>query len=152
MIDKKTESDIKSTKGFIEFWAKFHSIFTETLSKEIISNEDEAKFLETRDNIRAKYEELKSVLEFKYMPQARMTDPVDDVLKIGGIRLMSEKSLKRLSDDWRDSYIFLNNILERLKNKKKRLEEFNTVGVYLKRFVDVNTQKLASLFKKERIS
>jgi hypothetical protein len=150
MIDRKIEQDIKSLKSFMEFWTKFHSIFSESISKEIISQDDEAKFLETRDTIRAKYEELKGPFEFRYMPQSRLTDPVDDVLKIGGIRLMSEKGLKRLSDDWRDSYIFLNSIMERLKSKKKRLEEFNTVGVFAKRFFEVNSLKLAALFKKEK--
>lgn len=150
MIDRKTEEGIKALKSFIEVWAKFHAIFTESIAKEIISNDDEAKFLETRDMIRAKYEELKGSLEFKYMPQARLTDPVDDVLKISGIRLMSEKGLRKLSEDWRDSYIFLNSIQERLKSKKKRLEEFNTVGVFVKRMIEENGRKLASLFKKEK--
>jgi len=150
MIDRKTESDIKSIKSFMELWTKFHSIFTEALSREIISKDDEVKFLETRDMIKTKYEEMNKALEFKYMPHGRMTDPVDDILKISGIRLMSEKGLRKLNEDWRDSYIFLNNILERLKNKKKRLEEFNTVSVFFKRFLDVNSLKLAALFKKER--
>ncbi|MCM8790145.1 MAG: hypothetical protein NC938_00380 [Candidatus Omnitrophica bacterium] len=152
MIDRKTESDIKSVNGFLEFWMKFHSIFTETISKGIISVEEESKFLETRDMIKAKYEDLKKSLEFKYMPHGRMTDPVDDVLKISGIRFMSEKSLKRLNEDWRDSYVFLNNILERLKNKKRRLEEFNTVGVLMKRLLDASGAKLSALFKKGRSS
>ncbi len=70
------------------------------------------------------------------MPHSRFTDPVADVLSINGIRLMSEKNLKKLNDDWRDSYVFLNNIIERLKNKRKRLEQFNPVGVFLKRFFE----------------
>ena len=79
---------------------------------------------------------MKNNLEFKYMPHARLTDPVNDILSLNTIRLMSEKNLKKLNDDWRDSYIFLNNILERLKNKKRRLEQFNPVSVYLKRFFE----------------
>jgi hypothetical protein len=150
MIDKKIESDIKSVKGFIEFWTKFHSVFSEALSKDIISQEDEARFLETRDIIRSKYESLKKDLDFKYMPHGRLTDPAEEILKISGIRLMSEKGLKRLGEDWRDSYIFLNNILERLKSRKKRLEDFSPVGVFLKRFVDMNSLKLTAIFKKER--
>jgi len=134
MIDKKTESDIKTVKGFLEFWTKFHSIYSDTLAKELISKEDEDKFLETRDMIKNKYEELKSSLEFKYMPHSRLTDPADDVLSVSGIRFVSERNLKRLEEDWRDSYIFLNNVLERLKDKKRRLEDFNTVGVLFKRF------------------
>jgi hypothetical protein len=150
MRDRKTESDIKSIKSFIEFWTKFHSIFSGMVSSQIISQDDETKFCETRDMIRAKYETFRKELDFTYMPHARLTDPVDEVLKIGGIRLMSEKGLKKLNEDWRDSYIFLNSILERFASKKKRLEEFNTAGVLVKRFIDVNTQKLAALFKKEK--
>ena len=84
------------------------------------------------------------------MPHGRLTDPAEEILKISGIRLMSEKGLKRLGEDWRDSYIFLNNILERLKSRKKRLEDFSPVGVFLKRFVDMNSLKLTAIFKKER--
>jgi len=136
MIDKKTEADIKALKGFLEFWTKFHSIYDEAASKDIISKEDEAKFLEIRDLIKCKYEELSSSLEFKYAPHSRLTDPVDGVLAINGIRLMSERSLKKLNEDWRDSYVFLNSIMERLKSKKRRLEYFNPVGVFFKRFFD----------------
>ena len=48
MKDKKTETDIKSMKSFLEFWGKFHSIYSNTLEKGIITKEDEDKFLETK--------------------------------------------------------------------------------------------------------
>ncbi len=133
MIDRKTEADIKALKSFLEFWTKFHSVYDETVSRDIISDEDETKFLEVRDLIKSKYEALASGLDFKYVPRSRLTDPVDGVLAINGVRLMSEKSLKRLNDDWRDSYVFLNSITERLKNKRKRLEDFNPIAVFFKR-------------------
>ena len=136
MIDKKTESDIKALKSFLEFWTKFRSIYDENVSKDIISNEDEAKFLEVRDVMKSKYAVLSNSLDFKYMPHSRLTDPVDGVLAINGIRLMSEKNLKKLNEDWRDSYVFLNSISERLKNKRKRLEDFNTIAVFFKRFFE----------------
>ena len=134
MRDKKTEADIKAIKSFLELWTKFHSIYDEAVSKEVISKEGEAIFLETRDKIKSKYGELKNILETKYAPHSRPTDPVDDILAITGIRLMSERSLKKLSEDWRDSYVFLNSIMERLKNEKKRLEEFNPVSAFLNKF------------------
>ena len=140
MIDKKTESDIKAIKSFLELWVKFHSIYDEAVSKEVISKEGEVVFLETRDAIKSKYEELKGALEIKYVPHSRLTDPVDDILAISGIRLMSERSLKKLNEDWRDSYVFLNNIVERLKNKKRRLEVFNPISVLFKRFFERETQ------------
>lgn len=136
MIDKKTESDIKAIKSFLELWTKFHSIYDEAVSREIISKEDEDRFLETRDAIKSKYAELKNSLELKYVPHSRPTDPVDDILAITGIRLMSERGLKKLNEDWRDSYVFLNSIIERLKSKKKRLQGFSAIGVFFKRFFE----------------
>ncbi|MCX5677503.1 MAG: hypothetical protein NTY76_00115 [Candidatus Omnitrophica bacterium] len=136
MIDKKTEADIKALKSFLEFWTKFRSIYDETLSKDIISDEDEGKFLGVRDVIKSKYTVLSNSLDFKYVPRSRLTDPVEGVLAIKGIRLMSEKNLKKLNEDWRDSYVFLNSISERLKNKRKRLEDFNPIAVFFKRFFE----------------
>lgn len=136
MIDKKTEYDIRSLNSFLEFWMKFHSFYNELKRKELITQEDERKFLETKGLIQTKYGVLKNGLEFKYMPHARLTDPVNDILSLNTIRFMSERNLKKLDDDWKDSYIFLNNILERLKNKKRRLEQFNPISVYLKRLLE----------------
>ena len=133
MIDKKTEYDIKSIKAFIEIWTKFHSVYNDITSKEIISKDDEDKFLEEKVMVDNKYDEFKAPLDFKYMLHGRLTDPVSDILAMDNIRFISEKNLKKIGDDWKDSYIFLNNILERLKNKKRRLGEFNTVGVFFKK-------------------
>lgn len=135
MIDKKTEYDIKSVKGFLEFWIKFHAIYESALSK-TVTKEDEAKFLSTRDMIKNKYTELKNALDFNYMPHGRLTDPVADILAINTIQFMSEKNIKKMKDDWKDSYIFLNNIIERLQNKKRRLSQFNTVGVFFKKMFE----------------
>jgi hypothetical protein len=136
MIDKKTESDIKAVKGFLEFWVKFHSIYESTISKELITKEDEKKFLESKNLIGEKYEALKKGLEFNYMPHMRLTDPVSDILAVTGICFISEKNLKKLNDNWNDSYVFLNSILERLGSKKRRLEPFSPVGVFIKRIFE----------------
>ncbi|MFA5146008.1 MAG: hypothetical protein WC515_01305 [Candidatus Omnitrophota bacterium] len=133
MIDKKTEADIKSVKSFLELWAKLHSIYDGTISKGTITKDDEYKFLDTKRILRDKYATMKNGLEFKYMPHGRLTDPVNEILALENILFMSEKHLKKVEEDWRDSYIFLNNILERLKDKKRRIEEFNPVGAFFKR-------------------
>ncbi len=151
MIDKKTESDIKSLNSFLEFWCKFHSMYSQIITLEVISDEDESKFLGVRDMIKSKYEVLRSGLDFKYVPHSRLTDPVEGVLAINGIRLMSEKSLKRLNDDWRDSYVFLNSISERLKNKRKRFEGFNPIGVFFKRSLDNKGDILQKIFNLQTV-
>lgn len=136
MIEKNYESDIKAVKSFIEMWVKFHSIYSGVVSKENISKEEEEKFLETKGLIGSKYDALKGGLEFKYMPHGRFTDPVNDIISMDNIRFISEKNLKKTDSDWKDSYVFLNSILERLKNNKRRMEQFNPVGVFFKRFVE----------------
>ncbi|MDD5496682.1 MAG: hypothetical protein PHP46_06250 [Candidatus Omnitrophica bacterium] len=136
MIVKKLESDIKDLRSFLEFWEKFHSMYASVVSKEIVTKEDELKFLETKNLISGKYEALKNNLEFNYVPHGRMTDPVDEILVVNNIRLMSEHSLKKMDDDWKDSYVFLNKILERIKDNKRRLEAFNPIGVFFKRIFE----------------
>ncbi|MDP3791997.1 MAG: hypothetical protein Q8R38_08145 [Candidatus Omnitrophota bacterium] len=148
MIDKKIESDIKVVGGFLEFWVKFHSIYSGVVSKDTISKEEETKFLETKGLIKNKYDELKNGLDFKYAPYSRLTDPVSDILQIDNVRFMAENNLKKVEADWRDSYVFLNSILERLKNNKRRLEQFSPAGVYFKRFFEQNfIDKLRGGFK-----
>ena len=136
MIDKKTETDIKALREFLEFWGKLHSLYSDTISRDRITKEDEDAFLKAKSTIKIKYDALKSSLEFKYMPHMRLTDPVNDILNLGGIHFISESSLKKLEDDWRDSYIFLNSILERFENNKRRFEQFNPVGVFMKKIFD----------------
>ena len=134
MKDKKTEIDLKAMNGFLEFWGKFHSIYSNISGKGLITKEDEDKFLETKLVIRNKYDDLKMSLEYRYMPHGRFTDPVVDILSLQTVRFISEDNLKRLNNDWKDSYIFLNNIFERLKIRKRRFEGFNALGVFFKRF------------------
>jgi len=136
MIDKKTEIDIKSLREFLEFWGKLHSLYSDTISRDRITKDDEDAFLKAKSALKAKYEALKSGLEFKYMPHMRLTDPVTDILNLEGIHFISENSLKKLEDDWRDSYVFLNSILERFENKKRRFEQFSPVGVFIKKIFD----------------
>jgi len=141
MIDKKTESDIKTVRSFLEFWDKFHSIYSGVITRESISKEDEQKFMDTKDIIRNKYEGLKGGLEFKYMPHGRLTDPVSDILGIDNVRFMAEKNVRKLRGDWKDSYVFLNNILERLENKKRRLVQFNPMAVFFKKIFEEGVTK-----------
>ena len=138
MRDKKTEIGIKSMKSFLEFWDKFHSIYSGTLDKGLITKEDEDKFLETKLMIKNKYDEVKGSLEYHYMPHGRLTDPVSDILSIQTIRFISEDNLKKFNNDWKDSYVFLNNIFERLKTRKRRFENFNALGVFFKRIREKN--------------
>lgn len=136
MIDRRAEKNIRAVQDFIEMWGKLHSLYEDAISRGIITEDDERKFMDSKDTLRSKYEEMNKVLDFRYMPHSRLTDPVSDILMLGGIRFMSEKNLKKLSDDWRDSYIFLNGILERLKGNKKRLEQFHPIRVFIKRLFE----------------
>lgn len=136
MIDKKIESDIKCVKGFLEYWEKLHSIYNSITASTSLAKEDEDRFLESKNMVKTKYDELLKMMEFKYMPHGRMTDPVLDILDLQSLHFISEKKLKKVNDDWKDSYVFLNNILEHLKNNRRRMEQFNPVGVFFKRVLE----------------
>ncbi len=136
MIDKRTEGNTRDLSSFLESWGKFHQLYNEVTAKPIVTKEDEAVFVETKELIRKKYDELRLRLEFQYMPFSRLTDPIVDILALDTISHMSETKLKKMEDDWNDAYIFLNNILERLKNRKRRLEHFSGVGVWAKRLFE----------------
>ncbi len=136
MINKKVEADIKALKGFLEFWGRFHSIYTGMISRDTISAEDENKFFEAKSMMRTKYDELGRALDFKYMPHGRLTDPVVDILSLKTLRLVSEDNLKKMEDDWKDSYVFLNNIMEQLITKKTVTEGFNPVSEFFRRIFE----------------
>lgn len=133
MIDRRTEEAIKAVTVFLEFWTEFHSIYTEIASKDIITQDDETKFLAAKEMMGKKYADLAGRLDCKYAPHGRLTDPVSDILGLDGIRFASEKNIRKTADDWRDSYVFLNSIAERLKSKKRRLGQFSPVGVFFKK-------------------
>lgn len=136
MTNRKIESDIQTLNGFLEFWGRFHSIYGDISAKDIITSDDENKFLETKSMIKDKYEELNKALAVKYIPHGRLTDPVNDVLSMKTMRFMSEDNLKRIENDWKDSYVFLNNIMEQLKTKKKISDDFNPVLSFFRRIFD----------------
>jgi hypothetical protein len=136
MTNKGIESNIRSLGTFLEFWGGFHSIYANITGKDIITQEDENKFLETKATIGAKYDQLNKELDFKYMPHGRLTDPVDDIFAMKTIRFMSENNLKRIEASWKDSYVFLNNIMEQLKTKKKLVEDFNPVSSFFRNILD----------------
>ena len=136
MINKKIESDIRALKGFLEFWGRFHSIYGDIIVKGIITAEDENKFLETKAMINAKYDELNRALVSKYMPHGRPTDPVSDILSMKTIRFVSEENIKKIENDWKDSYVFLNNVMEQLKGQKKISDDFNPVSSFFRRVLD----------------
>jgi len=134
MIDKRTEENIKDLGSFVESWLKFQGLYRQLVSKERVSREDEDIFFETKKIMAERYDALKANLDFKYVPFSRLTDPVSEVLALENVLNMSEKRSRKIEADWNDSYIFLNNIIERLENRKRRLEDFNPLGVWVKRF------------------
>jgi len=145
MIEKRTEENIKDLKSFLESWTKFHQLYNDIITKNLLTKEDETIFFDEKEIVSKQYGALKDKMEFKYMPFNRLTDPISEILGIDNVSYMSEKKTKRLEDNWNDSYIFLNNILERLKNRKRRLDHFSTTGVWIKRMFEriVNLKRTA---------
>ena len=136
MIDKHIQENIKGLRSFLEYWIKFHGLYRDIIRKDLITTVDEEHFLESKNLISNKYTELTNSFDFRYMPQNRLTDPVIEILALKNISAMSEERIKKIEGDWNGSYIFLNNILERMENKKRRLERFNPMGVFFKRLFE----------------
>lgn len=132
-MNKKIEADIKALKGFLEFWGRFHSIYSDIIARDLISGDDENKFLETKAMMAAKYDELNRALDSKYMPHGRLTDPARDIFSMKTIRFVSEENLERIDNSWKDSYVFLNNIMEQLKARKGLAEDSNPVSGFFRR-------------------
>lgn len=135
MTDKKLETNIRMTKTLLEMWTKLHSLYADILSRGLVTDEDESKFMESKEMVARRYAELRDMLDFKYTPHNRMTDPVADILSLRNMRLMSEKTALKLDADWKDSYVFLNSVLERLENRKRRIGGINPISLLVKRML-----------------
>ncbi len=136
MTNKKISSDIQAMKNFLEFWGRFHSIYGDIIAKDIITAEDENKFLETKVILNTKYDEMNKALVSRYMPHGRMTDPVGGILSMKTIRFMSEDNLKKIENDWKDSYVFLNSVMEQLKGQKSVSDNLNPVSSFFRRIFE----------------
>ncbi len=125
MIDKKLEDNIKNTKRFLEFWSKFHQLYS---SKE-------ENFLSTRTLVNSRFQDLMDSAGMKHSQRLTKGLPIYEILSIENLSGMSDEKLKRIEECWTDSYYFLRGVLNRFQKKKKRIERFNKLVFTIKGFL-----------------
>lgn len=125
MIDKKLEDNIKNTKRFLEFWSKFHQLYS---SKE-------ENFLSTRTLVNSRFQDLMDSAGMKHSQRLTKGFPIYEILSIENLSGMSDEKLKRIEKCWTDSYHFLRGVLKQFQKKKKRIERFNKLVFTIKSFL-----------------
>ena len=125
MIDKKLEDNIKKMERFLEFWSKFHQLYS--------SKQD--NFLSTRTLVNSRFQDLMDSVGMKHSQRLTKGFPVYEILSIENFSGMSDEKLKRIEECWTDSYHFLTSVLNQFKKKKKRIERFNKLVFVTKSFL-----------------
>jgi len=123
-----SRDDIIKTKEFIELWKKFNQIYKEAMGKASITEEEEALFLETKSIVARKFQTLVDSLAMERATIDRTYDVINQILSLGSILTVSEEALRKLNNDWHQSYISLNRLLGHLEAESamaKKKNEFD---------------------------
>jgi hypothetical protein len=116
---------IAKTKEFIELWKKFNQIYKEAMGKTAITEEEEDLFLETKSIVARKFQTLVDSLSIERSTIDRTYDVINQILSLRSISTLSEESLRKISNDWHQSYISLNRLLGHLEADKDSAMEKN---------------------------
>lgn len=133
MIDRNLEKEIKQTKDFIELWRKFHDLYKGALDKQTISSQEEESFLETKSLLARNYQALLDSLNIKSTIEDKTFEVISQILSLDSISTISDMQMKKIENDWHNSYITLNKILGSLESKKEALAEISAVKIIIKR-------------------
>ena len=112
------KDDIIKIKEFIELWKKFNQIYKESMGKTAITEEEEGLFLETKSIVARKFQTLVDSLAIERSTVDRTYDVINQILSLGSISTFSEESLRKINNDWHQSYISLNRLLGHLEAEK----------------------------------
>jgi len=134
MIDKKLEDNIKNTKRFLEFWSKFHEIYSEAMSSNCVVPKDEADFRSTRMLVNSRFQDLMDFAGIKHGERLTKALSIYEILSIENLKDISDEKIAKIEDSWTDSYVYLSSILGRFQKKKKRIEKFNRIVFVAKNF------------------
>jgi len=125
MIDKKLEDNIKKTKTFLEFWAKFHQLY----------RSEEESFLSTRTLVNSRFQDLMDSVGVKHSQRLTKGLPIYEILSIESLSGMSDEKQKRIEACWEDSYRFLSSMLSQFQKKKRKIKRFNRLIFTIKSFL-----------------
>lgn len=118
MKTRDIKDSIDKTREFMELWIKFHQIFKEAMSKSSITPEEEELFLQTKSMLARKFQTLADAMSIDRPTIDRTYDVISQILSLKGISTLSEVTLKKIENDWHDSYISLNRLLGHLEAQK----------------------------------
>jgi hypothetical protein len=119
---------ILKTKEFIELWKKFNQIYKESMGKTTITEEEEDLFLETKSIVARKFQTLVDSLTIERTTIDRTYDVINQILSLRSISTLSEESLRKISNDWHQSYISLNRLLGHLEAQRDTVAEKDKVS------------------------
>jgi len=120
---------IVKTKEFIELWKKFNQIYKEAMGKTTITEEEEDLFLETKSIVARKFQTLVDSLSIERSTTDRTYDVISQILSLRSISTLSEESLRKISNDWHQSYISLNRLLGHLEAEKNTAVEKDKISL-----------------------
>jgi hypothetical protein len=106
------------TMEFIELWKKFNQIYKEAMGKTAITEEEEELFLETKSIVARKFQAMVDSITVERSTIDRTYDVINQILSLRSISTISEEALRKLSNDWHQSYISLNRLLGHLEAQK----------------------------------
>ncbi len=120
---------IGKTKEFIELWKKFNQIYKEAMGKTTITEEEEDLFLETKSIVARKFQTLVDSLSIERSTIDRTYDVINQILSLRSISTLSEESLRKISNDWHQSYISLNRLLGHLEAEMNAAVEKDKISL-----------------------
>lgn len=118
MATHDIRDSIEKTKEFMELWVKFHEMYKEAMGKSSITPEEEESFLNTKSIVARKFQTLADSLTIDRFTIERTYDVVNQILSLQNISALSEQVLKKLENDWHESYISLNRLLGHLEAQR----------------------------------
>jgi hypothetical protein len=122
-----SKEDISKTKEFIELWKKFNQIYKEAMGKTAITEEEEDLFLETKSIVARKFQTLVDSLAIERVTIDRTYDVINQILSLRSISTLSEESLRKINNDWHQSYISLNRLLGHLESQRDTIAQADRI-------------------------
>jgi len=119
MGKRQIDNSKDKVKEFLELWVKFNQLYKDAMKKSTITQEEEQSFLETKSIIARKFQALADSLSIDRSTIERTYDIINQILSLKGISTLSEPELKKIDNDWHESYIFLNRLLGHLEAKRE---------------------------------
>lgn len=113
----KTKESLNRIKEFIELWRKFNQIYKEAMNNKAITEEEEELFLETKSMVARKFQGLVDSMAIERAAIDRTYDVINQIISLRSVSALSEEALRRIDNDWHQSYISLNRLLGHLETQ-----------------------------------